>query len=121
VAEGSIDLTTLSSRQSLDQGWRARVGRNDGAFARNRVTTAAIGAWRHGRMIVDDWTMAEAVAELGRYHRGLIWVVEPELAAARLSGVFDLGDPERALVATAAPHGGRVRRLTGLLLVVARA
>lgn len=117
VAGGRVELGAVP----VEGGWAARVERAGGALARRRVPPSGIGAWRGGRLVIDDWSVAEAVAELGRYHRGVVLVRDAGLAAARLSGLFDLAEPARALAAMVAPHGGRVRRLTGLLLVVERA
>jgi transmembrane sensor len=114
VAAGRVGLGAAT----VGDGWAVQVDEAGGTVARRRVTPADIGAWRSGRLVIEDRTVAEAIAELGRYHRGLMLVRDPGLAAARLSGVFDLAEPARALAAMVAPHGGRVRRFTDLLLVV---
>lgn len=54
-------------------------------------------AWRRGRLIVDHQPLAAVVADLNRYRRGRIVIVDPALAAREVSGVFDMTDPETAL------------------------
>ena len=69
-------------------------------------------------MVVENRTVSEVAAEIGRWHPGSVAVVDSGLGARRVSGVFDLSDPAAALQAVVEPHGGRVRRLTRWLLVL---
>ena len=54
-------------------------------------------AWRRGRLIFDRRPLGEVVAELNRYRRGRIVIVDPSLASRQVSGVFDMAKPEAAL------------------------
>ena len=54
-------------------------------------------AWRRDRLIADGVTLAEVVAQLNRYRRGRIVIADPALASRRISGLFDMTDPEAAL------------------------
>ncbi len=54
-------------------------------------------AWRRDRLIADSVTLAEVVAQLNRYRRGRIVIADPALASRRISGLFDMTDPEAAL------------------------
>ncbi len=50
-------------------------------------------AWTRGRLIFEDEPLGEVVAELNRYHKGLIRITDSRLNGLRVSGVFALNDP----------------------------
>lgn len=51
-------------------------------------------AWRDGRMILDDVSLGDAVADLTRYGGVQIVLADSKLAAIRVSGVFHTGRPD---------------------------
>jgi transmembrane sensor len=51
----------------------------------------ALLAWRSGNLIFDDVALGEAVGRMAHYTRTQV-VVDPSLAALRISGVFKAGD-----------------------------
>lgn len=55
-------------------------------------------AWTRGQLIVDDWTLAEVIAELGRYQTAAL-ICEEAVAGLRVSGAFPLRRLEQALAA----------------------
>ena len=123
VTEGKVrvnaieDSSTLGTARDLRQ--REQVFYDDiGRISEPRqVDLDVVGAWRHGRLIFDDLTFAEAIAELDRYHPGLII----NLTAHELepvSGVFSVDKLDEALVALAATQGLRVVRITDALIVI---
>ncbi len=54
--------------------------------------------WSNGRLVIDDWRLDRALAELQRYRPGFIQCAD-EVAGLRLSGAFPLDDSDRALAA----------------------
>ncbi len=46
-------------------------------------------AWRHGLLIFDKTTLAEAADEMNRYNRKKLVVDDPAVASVRISGSFD--------------------------------
>lgn len=52
------------------------------------------GAWRQGQLIFDNDPLAEAVAEVNRYHERQIVLTDPSLRDISISGVFQTGRPE---------------------------
>lgn len=57
-------------------------------------------AWSQGRLVIDNWRLDHALAELQRYRPGFIECAD-EVADLRLSGAYPLDDTERALAAIA--------------------
>lgn len=77
-----------------------------------------IAAWRGGMIVADRETVAAMVAKIARWLPGRVVVADPYLGARRVSGVFDIGDPLRALEAVARPFGARVRAFGPLMTVI---
>jgi transmembrane sensor len=71
-------------------------------------------------LIVEEWSVAQVLDELGRYHRGVILLRDQELGARLVSGFYDLTRPVEAVRAVAQAHGGRLREIGPWLLVVSR-
>jgi len=78
-------------------------------------------AWVRGHLEIDDRPVAEVLAELARYHRGLLRFDSAALAGLEVSGVLPLDDTGRALDALAATLPLRVQRYTPWLISVTRA
>lgn len=102
----------------LQAGDRLRIDRATAVMSRDRIPAAQVAAWRHGQLVVEDVTIAEVVDELRRYHRGFVVIRDEALARRRVTGVYDLRDPEAALRAVVQPYAGSVRAVTPYLLVV---
>ena len=63
-------------------------------------------------MFVNDVTLAAAVERLQRYHPAWISIPDPVLASRRVTGLYDLENPDAALQALVQPFGGRAREVT---------
>lgn len=66
---------------------------------------AGVTAWREGKAVFDDTSLAEAAAEMNRYGGPEIRLSDPRLAALRVSGAFDTREPVAFAEAIAALHG----------------
>lgn len=73
-----------------------------------RYTTTGLGpvhdinpdyaaSWRRNRLVFDRAPLEEAVNELNRYRHGKILITDSKLASRRISGVFNLNDPDTIL------------------------
>jgi transmembrane sensor len=76
------------------------------------------GDWRNGRLKAENMRISDLVEEVGRNYSGAIIVGDSSLGEKRVTGIFDLGDPEAALASAARPFGVKVRRITPWLLVI---
>ncbi|MEE4453023.1 FecR family protein [Novosphingobium resinovorum] len=102
---------TVREGQGLDYG-------DAGLGAPRAVAVADADAWTRGRIRVVRRPLGEVVAELARYHRGYIGVVDGELARRTVSGTFDVRDPLGALDVIQRTLGIRSTRLTdGMILI----
>lgn len=90
-ADGPGGTVTLSPGQSVRYSSKGGLG---DVFAKN-IDQAA--AWRRGKLVFDQMSLAGVVAELNRYRRGRIVIANAALASRRVSGVFETRDLDRAL------------------------
>lgn len=80
-------------------------------------TWAATG-WLSGVLVFEDRPLGEVVAEIGRYHPGLVRVLGGRAAARRISGVFPIDDPVGALEGIERSLGLRSLRLGDRLVLL---
>jgi transmembrane sensor len=75
-------------------------------------------AWRRGQIVFYRTPLGQVVAELDRYHRGRILVIDPDLRALEVSGIFGSGDPLEALNTIREILGITVTHVTDRLVLV---
>lgn len=121
VRSGTVEVAIArdsSLARKLTGGESLAIDRHSRNVEQGRVAPEDVASWRKGRLVVDDAPLAEVVEELGRYHRGFIVVRGPELAARRVTGVFDLRRPIDALDAIAGSQRASIIRITPYLLLL---
>jgi transmembrane sensor len=119
VQSGSVSVASGAARGvALRGGQRAIIDRAHGNLSTNAISTASVAAWRNGLLVVEGATVTEVVDELARHHSGFILLRDPALGARRITGVFDLKDPQAALRAVLKPYGGQILRITPYILIV---
>ena len=109
VEHGSVEVSQGDQIWRLDQG-QALFVRQKGAPEMARMDTDQIAAWRNDALIVDGMTLRDAVAILDRRLPGSVTVFG-EIGDLRMTGGFDLSEPEAVLRVLAETAGAR---LTGL-------
>ncbi|WP_231711579.1 FecR family protein [Xanthobacter dioxanivorans] len=105
---------------TLTPGETVVVDRGTGAMQKETIALDDIAAWRNGQIFVNDATIGSVVERLRRYHRAWISLPDAALAAQRVTGLYDLRDPDRALRALVQPYGGQVHEISPYLRVVSR-
>lgn len=88
----------------------------DGRFAPHAVRPEET-AWREGLLVVSGQPLGTVLAELGRYQRGGVLLLDRAAAARPVSGVFDLRDPAEAFAVLAEGMGLGLTRLPGLVIL----
>ncbi|MEO1343759.1 MAG: FecR domain-containing protein [Pseudomonadota bacterium] len=109
VEHGAVEVSQGDQIWQLDQG-QALFVRQKGAPEMARMDTDQIAAWRNDALIVDGMTLRDAVAILDRRLPGSVTVFG-EIGDLRVTGGFDLSEPEAVLRVLAETAGARV---TGL-------
>ena len=120
VSSGRVrvaDATTPTpTRGDLEPGDWIEIGVAGTAFG--NAVPDQIGDWRRGELIVYDRPIGELVDDLRRYYRGVIVVRNRAFAEQRVSGLYDLADPDKTLRDLAASHGAAVRRISPWVTVI---
>ncbi|WP_105383142.1 FecR family protein [Neorhizobium alkalisoli] len=121
LVRGLVGLTVEGAAHpfELSPGDSVVIGRGDGRISRSRTAPEDMAAWRHGRLFVNDVTIASVVEELQRYHPAWISIPSNDLAHRRVTGLYDLSNPDRALEALVQPYGGKIHRISPYLRVLA--
>ncbi len=105
----------------LQAGERLSLGTEGGSPARGKSSPGAASAWLEGRLIVEAESLAVAAERLARWLPERVLLLDSALGARRVSGVFDLAEPRRALRTAVQAQGGRLRRVTPLVTLILRA
>jgi transmembrane sensor len=63
-----------------------------GSLQSDRPDLAKLVAWHTGRLVFENESLAEAVAEMNRYSANPLRIADPELAPVPISGVYRTGD-----------------------------
>ncbi|MGE4323531.1 MAG: FecR domain-containing protein [Sphingobium sp.] len=77
-----------------------------------------VSAWRDGQIAVQNRPVGEVVDALRPWYRGIIVLRSDVLSRQRVTGVYDLRNPARALDALTKAHGGSVTQITPWILVL---
>lgn len=119
VVEARDHTHTDQAAQILEAGqWLRFDAASPVAYTRGLAEPQHTAAWRDGMIIADQEPVAVLVAKIGRWIPGRIVVLDPNVAQQRVSGLFDLSDPHRALEAIVHPAGAQVRFLSRYLTVI---
>ncbi|MGE7990538.1 FecR family protein [Pseudomonas sp. NPDC089554] len=113
LAEGSVqaESRTQPLSERLSPGQRLGFSWPSGQVTRSRLEPAQVASWRSGALFVEDLPVREVVERLQRYSGGWVMVAEP-LREQRITGVFDVRNPERAYTALAQSLGTQNRQVT---------
>lgn len=120
LERGSVQVAYQDGNTVLSPGQMVAVDRRTGLMARSAIAREDIAAWRSGHIFINDATIGSVVEQLQRYHSAWIKVPDGRLAAQRVTGLYDLRDPDRALRAIVQPYGGQVREISPYLRVLSR-
>ena len=98
VLEGAVKVVLAENRQGaplvVNAGQRTDFSAQ--TFGGVEVAERNVGAWAQGMLMADKMRLADFVAELARYRRGVVRC-DPAIADLLVSGAFPVGDTQRAL------------------------
>ncbi|TRL41287.1 FecR family protein [Rhizobium straminoryzae] len=122
LARGAVELrwtdATGDTAMALAPGDAVTVDRSNGKADRSRVDPHDIALWREGRLSVTDQTLGDVVGLIQRQHPAWIVVAEADISALRVTGLYDLNDPDKALAALIAPFNLHLRPFSPYLRVI---
>lgn len=125
VARGSVtaraDNTPAQPADSpLKPGDAVSIDRQSGDTVKTTVSADDVGAWRQGRLVVRNASIASVIDVIRRYDSAWITLADSKLGEKRVTGIYDLHSPALALGALVDPFGGKVTNLGGTVRVITR-
>lgn len=92
LVEGRIQVASDAQRARWTLAPNQQITLNHDPATPRTTDAADATSWTTGRLRFRDTPLASAIAEVNRYSRTEISLQAPELAATRVSGVFEAGD-----------------------------
>lgn len=119
VTEGVVKIWSVGAGGEpvmVSAGHKAIIGLDPrGARAIvSPVDSEQLLAWREGRIVFDDVTLADAAEEFNRYNAVKL-AVDPGIAGRRMIGSFQVNDVDGFVEASAMLVGGDVKRGAGTI------
>ena len=95
VSQGAVEVLPAEGQPRIvEAGWQASFDETAASAPQPLAPHAA--AWTKGLLYADDTPLADVLAQLARYRRGVVRC-DPAVARLRVSGVYQLRDTEALL------------------------
>ena len=117
VVEHAVAVSSAGGRVVVEQGQQVRYG-GRGLGKAHEADLGQVEAWRRDRLVFHETPLAEVVADLERYRGGRIVMTDARLHGIPVTAVFDARQADEALDTIADSLSLRLRRLTGLLVIL---
>jgi len=117
VLEGSVDVVASGRPVRVSAGEALHHTRG-APLSVARANVDRTTAWRAGRLVFSSERLSTVLAELDRYRRGTIVLLDVAAGERRVTGSFDPRDTDEALDAIASSMGVGITRLSPLLVLV---
>lgn len=118
VREGAVGVRATEQSWRLAAGQRLWLETRDGRAQQSAIATDEVASWVAGQQFFENARVSDVVEQLRRYQHGWIIIGNDALGQQRVTGLYDLRDPQRALQALMAPLGGHVAHYSALLTVL---
>lgn len=122
VTEGVVRVTSpdgsFDGASTLLAGQQVSYQQRGTPSAVRTLDAEAATAWRRGAIAIRDRSLADALAEIGRYRPGRIVLLGNGARYAPVTARLSLADVDGGIDALAATHGLTVTRVTDFLLIV---
>lgn len=118
VVEAQAPGSTIAAGTKLTAGEWVTFDSATYAIERGSRETSQIASWRDNLIVAEKEAVSTLVARIGRWIPGRIVMADPFIGSQRVSGIFDLNNPKRALEAVVHPAGAHVRQVSSYLTVI---
>lgn len=118
VVRGAVEVSVTGlPPASVGEGQQVRYSERQIGPVRE-ADPEQVQAWRHDRLVFQDTSLGDAIADLERYRGGHIVITDSSLRALPVTAAFDARQADAALDTMALTLPIRVRRLTDFLVVL---
>ncbi len=122
VTEHSVKVESTSSDELnlvLNQGHEVTFNESNNTLSNvQTVNLNQVQAWRNGKYIFQDESLAKVIAELNRYYQGKIILRDDSLRDKKITGVLDLDNPQVSLNNLAKSLPIKINSMTPYLLLI---
>lgn len=119
LAHGGVRLAPGNARPlTMHPGDFAQIDRTSSLVRRSEASISSMGSWRRDRLLLENVSLEDGIAQLRRYYPGAILLTSNLLAERRVTGVFDVRLPADALRLMVRQHGATVRQITPWMMIV---
>ncbi|EQB00345.1 hypothetical protein L286_17830 [Sphingobium sp. HDIP04] len=91
---------------------------SEGTASRSTIRPDRVASWREGVAIVNDQPIGDVIDQIRPWYKGYIVARGPGLKNRRVSGLYDLRDPDLALEALRRAHNVTISRVSPWLRIV---
>lgn len=95
VTEGVVEVTKNGTSTRLEAGEAGHIAQNAVSVRSDPSEVSRKLAWREGRIVLANQSLAEAAEEFNRYNRTKIYIADPALSPRKLVGQYGLSQPEK--------------------------
>lgn len=95
VTEGEVEVTENGTSTRLRAGEAGHIAQNAVSVRSDPSEVSRKLAWRDGRIVLANQSLAEAAEEFNRYNRTKIYIADPALSSRKLVGQYGLSQPEK--------------------------
>ncbi|MBO9652893.1 MAG: FecR family protein [Agrobacterium tumefaciens] len=120
LAHGSVEASFRNAPPTRLVPGEMLIVDASGAIRKENVSVEDIGGWRKGELYVVDATIGSVVEQIQRYHPAWLTMADKRLAEQRVTGFYNLRDPDRALEALVEPYRGKVHAIGGTARIITR-
>jgi transmembrane sensor len=117
VSEGVVQVSSGGETLRLPAGQSSAYRQGMAPEAGAAVDVHNVATWQRGKLVFNGRPLGEVLAELDRYIPGVVYLTDETLSARRISGIFEVDDPQAALDALEQTLPLRITRLPLLTLV----
>lgn len=118
VVEAALPDAMSSAALRLGAGDWMSFDPSSNKVERGKLEAGQVAAWRDKLIIAEKETISTLVSRIGRWIPGRIVMADPFIGSQRVSGLFDLNDPVRALEAVVHPAGAHVRQVSSFVTII---
>ncbi|MNE38663.1 fec operon regulator FecR [compost metagenome] len=120
LAHGSVEASFRNAPPTRLVPGEMLVVDASGTIRKETVPVEDIGGWRNGELYVVDATIGSVVEQIQRYHPAWLTMADKTLAEQRVTGFYNLRDPDRALEALVEPYKGKVYAIANTARIITR-
>ncbi|MFG1287754.1 FecR family protein [Xanthobacter versatilis] len=118
VSESAVSIRAGAAALSRLKAGEAVSYDASGIGETEQVSDAQASAWRRGKLIFEDRPLRQVIADVNRYRPGTIMVTDSTLLRLRVSGIFDIRQPDGVLEAITRSLPVRSMALTRYLVLL---